>query len=57
MRTKPKTAHRIGPHGEKRPLSETASALHVMEIATGLREGRVYGRYEKEKSQEKEIGQ
>ena len=27
-----------GPHGERRPMSETANAVRIMEIATGLAE-------------------
>ena len=37
-KTEPKERHRIGPHGEKRPLSSVSNAVRVMEIATGLRE-------------------
>ena len=35
---KSKERHRVGPHGEKRPMSETANAVRIMEIATGLAE-------------------
>ena len=40
MRKKKKTGERFktGPHGEKRPMSETANAVRIMEIATGLAE-------------------
>ena len=30
--------HRVGPNGEKRPVSHTANAVRIMEIATGIRE-------------------
>ena len=33
-----KERYRVGPYGEKRPISETANAVRVMEIATGIRE-------------------
>ena len=33
-----KHPYAIGPSGEKRPRSETAQAVHVMEILTGNRE-------------------
>ena len=36
--TEPTERHRIGPHGEKRPLSSVSNAVRVMEIATGLRQ-------------------
>ena len=35
---KSKERHRVGPHGEKRPMSETGNAVRIMEIATGLSE-------------------
>ena len=37
-KAEPKERHRIGPHGEKRPLSSVSNAVRVMEIATGLRQ-------------------
>ena len=35
---KKKEAYVIGPHGEKRPMSPTANAVRIIEIATGIRE-------------------
>ena len=35
---KSKERNRVGPSGEKRPMSETGNAVRIMEIATGLSE-------------------